>query len=175
MSSAAEKGKKSAVCNNCTLKLVTAAYERRPLFRLVREPMNWGMRFFSRLYCIDPDEYEVRTPACRGCNRFRKTALKERSLLFRHLNGLINPVFDRCLDNIMTEEERSKAREHARLATAGEPLDGPEGAGDDRVGSRRPFGPSPVPGQAQAAAGHRRRGIHQEQGEQHLMGLVTPE
>lgn len=94
-----------------TLRLVEIAYQRRPSFRILREPFRLGMLFFSTLYRIDPNEYEVRTPQCRGCMRFRKLALKERSSLFRSLNSFFNPIFDRHLERIVTEEGLQEAKE----------------------------------------------------------------
>lgn len=110
--------KKRAVCSTCTLKLVSLAYRRAPLFRLVREPLKWGMRGLAWLHRIDPAEYEVRTPGCYGCLRFYKTALKEKSALFRRLNHLVNPIFDAVLEQFVTREEVQQAKAHAQAATA---------------------------------------------------------
>lgn len=111
--------KKNAICNTCTLKLVAIAYRRKPVFRLFREPLKIGMRIFSWLYRIKPEEYEVRTPACHGCIRFYKVALKEKSGLFRWLNNRINPLFDRMIESIVTEDELHKAKDYGKLATNG--------------------------------------------------------
>jgi hypothetical protein len=111
--------KKNAVCNACTLRLINLAYRRKPVFRLFREPLKWGMRVFSWIYRVNPDEYAVRTPSCYGCIRFYKVALKEKSPLFRWLNDRINPLFDRELEKIVREEELARAQEFARRATAG--------------------------------------------------------
>jgi hypothetical protein len=112
--------KKNAVCNTCTLKLVTIAYKRAPWFRLLREPLKLGMRFFSRIHHVDTAEYLVRTSACYSCIRFYKVALKDESATFRFLNRLVNPVFDYFLERIVTEEELSKSKSYARAATKGE-------------------------------------------------------
>jgi len=111
--------KKNAVCNTCTLKLVSIAYWRKPVFRLFREPLKLGMRIFSWLYRINPDEYEVRTPSCRGCIRFYKVALKEKSGLFCWLNNKVNPLFDKVLESIVPEEELIKANDYGKLAISG--------------------------------------------------------
>ncbi|MBN2437605.1 MAG: hypothetical protein JXL20_03295 [Deltaproteobacteria bacterium] len=68
---------------------------------------------------MDPEEYEVRTPQCFGCIRFYKLALKEKSALFRRLNGLCNPCFDALLEWIVSGEEIKKAKTYAQAATAG--------------------------------------------------------
>src|SRR3972149_9591678 len=115
-----ENVKKNAFCNTCTLKLVSIAYRRAPWFRLFREPLKLGMRFLSWIYRVNPAEYEVRTPACFGCIRFYKVALKEKSVLFRRLHDLCHPLFDALLERIVTEEEIKQAKTYARAATEGE-------------------------------------------------------
>lgn len=111
--------KKQAVCYTCTLRLIALAYRRAPLFRLVREPLRWGMRGLAWIYRIDPAEYEVRTPACYGCIRFYKTALKDQSALFRLLNRVINPLFDTLLEQLVTGDEIQQAKTYAQAATSG--------------------------------------------------------
>ena len=112
--------KKNAVCNTCTIKLVNTAYQRAPWFRLVREPLKTGMRVLAWAYRVDPFEYEVRTPACYGCMRFYKVALKDRSGFFRWLNDRVNPTFDALLERIVTQEEVQEAKRFARSATSGQ-------------------------------------------------------
>lgn len=114
--------KKNAVCNTCTRRLVTIAYQRAPLFRLVRQPLKLAMRSWVRLYHLHPEDYRVNAPGCYNCMRFYKTALKERSWLFRQMNGFINPVFDAILERIVSREEVKKAEAHAQAATAGQAL-----------------------------------------------------
>jgi hypothetical protein len=111
--------KKNALCNTCTLKLVSIAYRRAPWFRLCRAPLKLGMRFLSFLYRVNPAEYEVRTPQCFGCIRFYKAALKEQSGLFRWINDMVNPLFDALLERIVNEEEIKQAKTYARAATEG--------------------------------------------------------
>lgn len=112
--------RKNAVCNICTVRLVEMAYRRAPWFQLVREPLKVGMRLMAFAYRIDPDVYEVRSPDCYGCMRFYKVALKEKSGLFRRLNGLVNPHFDALIERILTEEEVQLAQAYARAAMSGE-------------------------------------------------------
>jgi hypothetical protein len=114
--------KKHAVCNTCTIRLVTIAYQRAPYFRLIREPLRLGLRSLAWIYRVDPGDYDVRTPGCYGCIRFYKTALKEKSGLFRSLNDRINPVFDILLERIVTQGEVKEAKAYARAATRGEAL-----------------------------------------------------
>ncbi|MFO7584098.1 MAG: hypothetical protein R6W69_05140 [Anaerolineales bacterium] len=112
--------RKTAVCNICTIHLVEMAYRRAPWFRLVREPLKAGMRLMAFIHRIDPDVYEVRSPECYGCMRFYKVALKEKSSLFRWLNGLVNPHFDALIERILTEEEVQLAQAYARAAMSGD-------------------------------------------------------
>ncbi len=126
--------KKNALCNTCTLKLVSIAYRRAPWFRLFREPLRLGMRFLSWIYLVNPAEYEVRTPSCFGCTRFYKVALKEKSGLFRRMHDRCNPLFDALLERIVTEEEIKQAKTYARTATAGEIM--PEDAAKWMEGQR---------------------------------------
>lgn len=112
-----------ATCGTCTIRLVELAYRRAPWFRLIREPLRAGMIALSRWHDIDPAVYAVRSEACGGCLRFHKTALKERSRLFRILNRLVNPAFDALLERIVGSGAVVEAKDHARRATLG---NGPE-------------------------------------------------
>ena len=114
--------KKQIKCNTCTLKLVEIAYKRKPLFRIFREPLKISMKIFSKIYRINPEEYEARTPSCRGCIRFYKVALKEKSKVFSFLNKLINPLFDKIIESIVSEDELSQSKEYAEKAVKGEVL-----------------------------------------------------
>ncbi len=129
-------GRKTVVCNTCTLKLIAVAYRRVPLFRLMREPLKWGMRALSWIYRVNPDVYAVRTPKCYGCIRFYKSALKEKSALFRALNNIVNPFFDAVLERIITPEELKQAKTYAWAATLGEvkPAVASEWLGGQKVG-----------------------------------------
>ena len=113
------KIKKNAVCNTCTLKLVAIAYRKKPVFRLFREPLKMVMKMLSWLYRVNPEEYEVSTPSCRGCIRFYKLSLKDKSSIFRWLNNKINPLFDRVLESIVTEEELKSAKDYGKKVANG--------------------------------------------------------
>lgn len=112
-------GRKDARCTTCTIKLVAIAYQRTPWFRLVREPLRFGMRLWAWISRLDPSEYDVRTPACYGCIRFYKSALKERSRIFRFLNKHINPLFNALMERIVTVEEVQQAKAFAHQAGEG--------------------------------------------------------
>jgi hypothetical protein len=49
--------------------------------------------------------------------RFMKTALKEKSPVFSFLNSRINPVFDKMVERLVTEEEVLESKKYAREAT----------------------------------------------------------
>ncbi|MBI2856914.1 MAG: nitroreductase [Chloroflexi bacterium] len=108
---------RAGICNTCTIQLVATAYRRAPWFRLVREPLKWGMLAMGRLYRVDPRAYSVPTPGCAGCLRFTKTGLRERSGLFRWLNARLNPLFDRVLESIVTQQEVAEAKRYAVRST----------------------------------------------------------
>lgn len=115
---------KDLLCKICTIKLVEAAYARAWWFRLVREPLRLGMLLLGRLYGVNPGAYDVRSPACRGCPRLVKLELKEKSALFRLLNNLVNPYFDRLLERLLTEREMQEAKDFAVRAVRGGTEDG---------------------------------------------------
>lgn len=105
------------VCNICTIKLVTLAYQRAPWFRVVREPLRLAIQALARWHRVDADDYVVRTANCYGCLRFYKTALKERSAAFRWLNSRVNPVFDALIEKIVSPAEIGEAKGYAQAAT----------------------------------------------------------
>lgn len=102
---------KEAKCSTCTVKLVEYAYKRKPLFRLLREPLRLGMKLFAWICRIRTDEYIVRKESCKNCMRFYKVVLKEKSRLFARLNAKINPIFDRIIEGIVTKEELAECKE----------------------------------------------------------------
>ena len=71
------------------------------------------------LWRVDVNCYDVRSPACAKCPRFLKLALKERSRVFRALNSLVNPLFDKLLERLVPEEEQERSRVYAEQAMAG--------------------------------------------------------
>lgn len=111
---------KGLVCKICTIKLVEAAYARAWWFRLVREPLRWGMLLLGRLYEADLDAYGVHSASCRACPRLTKLELKEKSALFRFFNGIVNPYFDRLIERLLEERELQEARDFAERAVLSE-------------------------------------------------------
>lgn len=109
-------GLKYVKCTTCTKHLVEIVYDRAPWFRILRGPMILGMKALSRYHGINPKEYDVRTEECYGCVRFIKNALKDKSPGFVWLNEIVNPVFNRIRDSIVTEQEKVKAVDFARSA-----------------------------------------------------------
>jgi hypothetical protein len=98
-------------CGSCTLQLVQLCYERSRSFRAFRESLLAGMMLLSWWHRVDPNVYEVRSEACRGCIRFRKNVLKDVSPTFRVLNEMANPSFNRWRDSLVTAEEIARARQ----------------------------------------------------------------
>jgi len=98
------------VCNSCTRHLVDLCLRKSLLFRLFRMPLISGMRIMSCFHGINLDDYPVRTERCRGCIRFMKNALKEKSPAFARLNDWINPYFNRYRDHLVTEDAKARAK-----------------------------------------------------------------
>jgi hypothetical protein len=111
---------KPASCGTCTLQLVTIAYRRAPWFRLLREPLIAGMRYFALIHRVDVSGYKFPVSACNGCIRFYKAELLRRSATFRWLHKGLNPFVDYFLEGkIVTEKELSDSKAYARAATKG--------------------------------------------------------
>ena len=85
-------------------------------FQLVREPLLSGMRVLARHHGIDAGSHGVRNPECRGCIRFMKAELEEKSVTFRLLNGMIGNSFTVLRDARITQAERDEAKRFARDA-----------------------------------------------------------
>jgi hypothetical protein len=58
----------------------------------------------------------VRNPECRGCIRFMKAELEEKSATFRLLNNRIGARFSALRDARLTLAERDEAKRFAREA-----------------------------------------------------------
>jgi len=98
---------------------VAIAYQRTTWFRLFREPLRLGMRWLAFIHQIDTKEYLVRTSGCYQCIRFYKTELSEKSFIFRWLHSRINPVFNKLIANIVSDEEKKAAKRYAEYASEG--------------------------------------------------------
>jgi hypothetical protein len=96
--------------------LVRIVYQRNRWFPLLREPLLAGMRVLARLHGIDAYKHEVHNPECRGCIRFMKAELEEKSLTFRFLNNRIGRRFSALRDAQLTEAELVEAKRYAREA-----------------------------------------------------------
>ncbi len=85
-------------------------------FPLVREPLLLGMHILAWRHRIDGRSHTVRNPECRGCIRFMKAELEEKSPTFRVLNNLVGKSFTTLRDARVTREERDEAKQFAREA-----------------------------------------------------------
>ena len=104
------------VCRNCALMLARLVCLRHWWFALVREPLLLGMRILAWSHNIDARSHRVRNPECRGCIRFMKAGLEEKSPTFRFLNELIGRRFSELRDTRLTQAERDEAKRFARDA-----------------------------------------------------------
>ncbi|MBI5743610.1 MAG: hypothetical protein HY952_03595 [Elusimicrobia bacterium] len=100
-------------CSSCTLYLVRLCYGRSFWFPLFREPLVLGIKLFGRLHGIDYAAVEGQNKDCKGCLRHLKSRLKERSPLFRFINGLANPVFNRLRDSQLAKDDKITAKSFA--------------------------------------------------------------
>jgi len=101
-------------CKNCVMLVIRAGYGRCWWFPILREPLILGMRVLGAVHGIDAYAHEVRNPECRGCVRFLKAELEEKSPLFGFLNKLIGKRFNRLRDSLATAEELDRAKQVAR-------------------------------------------------------------
>ena len=101
------------VCNNCALFLIRRCYGKHWWFRLVREPLVWGMRILAWWNGIDARRHAVSNPECHGCVRFMKAELEEKSPAFRFLNAHIGPWFRTMRDSMLTQAELDEAKRYA--------------------------------------------------------------
>jgi hypothetical protein len=102
------------VCKNCALFLVRRAYGKHWWFRLVREPLVWGMRILAWWNSIDARSHAVSNPECHGCVRFMKAELEEKSPTFRFLNDRMGTWFRTTRDSMLTQEELDEAKRRAK-------------------------------------------------------------
>jgi hypothetical protein len=117
-----------AGCKICTIRLEQICYRRAWWFRAFREVLASGIRLFAIAYGLRSDRHPPRSAMCYRCLRFRKNALKQRSALFNRLDAILNPVFNRVRDSLLTPAELDSARGLAQRA-----------AEADFVESRRPL------------------------------------
>ncbi len=108
------QGLSPVTCTNCALLLIRRCYAKHWCFRLVREPMVWGMRILARWHGIDARSHAVRNQECHGCVRFMKAELEEKSSAFCFLNKFIGPWFRTFRDSMLTQAELDEAKRHAR-------------------------------------------------------------
>ena len=104
------------VCRNCALMLARIVCRRYWWFPLVREPLLLGMRVLAWRHGIDARSHGVSNPECRGCIRFMKAELEDKSPTFRVLNNLVGTRFTTLRDTRITQAERDEAKRFAREA-----------------------------------------------------------
>ncbi|MFZ4855567.1 MAG: nitroreductase [Desulfuromonadaceae bacterium] len=110
------EGESPVICKNCALMLARLVYRRCWWFPLVREPLLSGMRILARQNGVDAGSHRVRNPECRGCIRFMKAELEEKSVTFRLLNSMIGNSFTALRDARVSQYERDEAKRFAREA-----------------------------------------------------------
>lgn len=106
--------KSPVICNNCALLLIRVCYGKHWWFRLLREPLIFGMRILAWCNGIDARRHAVGNPECHGCVRFMKAELEEKSPTFIFLNNYIGPRFRLVRDTMLVQEDFNNAKRHAR-------------------------------------------------------------
>ncbi|MDF2875186.1 MAG: hypothetical protein K0R22_1869 [Sporomusa sp.] len=109
-------GTSRIVCKNCAYLLARWCYQRYWWFRLVREPLLLGMRLLAWWHGIDARNHVVSNSECKGCIRFMKNELEEKSAAFRFLNNSIGKRVSRLRDSMLTQQDLDEAKRYAREA-----------------------------------------------------------
>ena len=107
--------KKNIGCNTCTRELVELAYKQSFWFRFLREPLKFIMRWWVIIFRIDLKPYQINSIYCKNCNRMYKNALKDNSKLFVKLNNIVNPYFDKKIENILGKQAINNAKQKAKI------------------------------------------------------------
>lgn len=110
-------------CNTCTWRLVRLCYKRAPWFILVREPLAFAMRILARLHGIDIRRGRRGHPDCNGCVRYAKVELKKKSPMFVWMNSVIDPLFNKMRNSIITQQELEEARDFAKDASESQSME----------------------------------------------------
>ena len=101
----------NVICRNCGLYLIERCYARNWWFRLIREPLVWCMRILACLNHIDVWKYTAHHRSeCRGCVRFLKAELEDKSTTYRFFDRIIGPRFKKLRDSMLQEAEFQEAK-----------------------------------------------------------------
>ena len=109
-------GTSQVVCRNCANLLARWCYQRYWWFRLVREPLLLGMSLLAWWHGIDTRGPVASSHECKGCIRFMKNELEDKSAIFRILNNSIGKRVSRLRDSMLTQQELDEAKRYAREA-----------------------------------------------------------
>jgi hypothetical protein len=71
------------------------------------------MKYLAWVNGIDARNQPVRQSYCKGCVRFIKNGLEEKSATFRFFNRLIAPRFGKLRNGMVTREDMEAARQKA--------------------------------------------------------------
>lgn len=77
------------------------------------------MRAWVYLSGININPYIFNNEHCINCNRAYKNALKDNSFMFNKINNIINPLFDKYIEKLVTKEEIKASKEYAKTANSG--------------------------------------------------------
>lgn len=104
------------VCKMCALYLMDKCYKKHWWFHLVRDPLVWGMKYLAWCNGIDARKHGVRKTRCKGCIRFMKEELMQKSPTFNFLNKYIGPRFQNIRNPMLNEEDVTEGKKLAKEA-----------------------------------------------------------
>lgn len=103
----------NGACRGCAILLIEKCYKRHWWFHVIRDPLVWGMRFLGWCNGIDAYAQPVRKSYCKGCVRFLKNGLEEKSATFRFFNRIIAPRFGKLRNSMVTDDDMKAAKKRA--------------------------------------------------------------
>ncbi|MDR0550342.1 MAG: nitroreductase [Deltaproteobacteria bacterium] len=119
------------VCRICMIQLMRLTYQKYWWFRLVREPLVWGLYFLALVNRLPIKTYAAANPECRGCLRFIKAELDAKSATFRFLNRFLGPLFNKVRDPRLDPQEVAAAKDLAAERMKSLEPEKPKGQNDD--------------------------------------------
>jgi|WetSurMetagenome_2_1015567.scaffolds.fasta_scaffold15957_4 hypothetical protein len=97
-------------CKICGIYMVEKCYKKHWWFHIVRDPLVWGMKYLAWCNGIDAKKYSVCQTRCKGCIRFIKAELTEKSPTFNFLNTFIGPWFSNIRNPMLTDDDINDAK-----------------------------------------------------------------
>lgn len=100
-------------CRLCTRHIVGVCRGKSLPFTLTEALLAACVRTAALLLGIRMDEAVAHTPRCRGCMRFTRNALRQKSPVFARLDRLVNSFFTMYCERLCPEKELTMAKSMA--------------------------------------------------------------